>query len=89
MNFSNSTGIRRLPYRTIRELASLLDIPGSHDWRALVAVLPENFYTHAEVCEIISDSRSILSILDLRMSKSCRVTMRRWVRFQVLWSFWY
>ena len=87
MSFPNSTGIRRLPYRTLRELASLLDIPGLHDWRALVAALPENFYTLAEVCEIISDFRSIHSMLDIRLSESCRATMRRQVRFQVLWSF--
>lgn len=83
MNFSNSTEIRRLPYRTIRDLASLLDIHGLHDWRALVAVLPENFYTHAEVCKIISHFRSAHSILYLRLSESCGVTMRRQVEFQV------
>ena len=49
MNITNATEIRKLPYRTFRELASLLDIPGARDWKALISVLPENTYSLAEV----------------------------------------
>ena len=37
----------KLPYRTLKELASILDIPGSRDWKALGAEL--EIYNRGEV----------------------------------------
>ena len=44
-----NTQIRKLPYRILRDIAGLLDIPSNKDWKALIAEMPDGKYTPVEV----------------------------------------
>lgn len=41
--------VRSLPYRALRQLAELLDIPGPHDWKSLISELPSGAYTRGQI----------------------------------------
>ena len=46
-NITPDLRLGKLPYRILKELASILDIPGSRDWKALGAEL--EIYNRGEV----------------------------------------
>lgn len=49
-NITPELQIRHLPFKVLRELGSILDIPGPRDWKALIAEIPcEDGYSKAEI----------------------------------------
>ncbi|XP_065672502.1 mucosa-associated lymphoid tissue lymphoma translocation protein 1 isoform X4 [Hydra vulgaris] len=71
-----NTQIRKLPYRILRDIAALLDIPGNRDWKALIAQMPDNKYTPAQI--------SMFERQSLRMGGSPSYELLKDLGFQLM-----